>query len=103
MNIIYLFIEHQNDDHRKNKIDADERSKKEADDFSKYRSEECDTIPNSFSSPNSGDESFHMEDVSHSLEIADESTLDGEVGKRLNQMVPIPVSITETFIIAILD
>ncbi|KAG8645261.1 hypothetical protein MANES_10G048900v8 [Manihot esculenta] len=82
--------EHQNDDHRKNKIDADERSKKEADDFSKYRSEECDTIPNSFSSPNSGDESFHMEDVSHSLEIADESTLDGEVGKRLNQMVPIP-------------
>lgn len=29
----------------------------------------------------------------HSLEISDESALDGEVGKRLNQMVPIPVSV----------
>ncbi|KAJ9159912.1 hypothetical protein P3X46_025364 [Hevea brasiliensis] len=64
--------EHQNNHHRENKMDADECSKKESDD------------------PNIGEESFRIEDVSHSLEIADESTLDGEVGKRLNQMVPIP-------------
>ncbi|XP_028791355.1 uncharacterized protein LOC114747228 isoform X2 [Neltuma alba] len=30
------------------------------------------------------------EDLWHSLEISDESALDGEVGKRLNQMVPAP-------------
>ncbi|KAI9126413.1 hypothetical protein K1719_002834 [Acacia pycnantha] len=30
------------------------------------------------------------DDFWHSLEISDESLLDGEVGKRLNQMVPIP-------------
>ncbi|KAF2318489.1 hypothetical protein GH714_008315 [Hevea brasiliensis] len=64
--------EHQNNHHGENKMDADECSKKESDD------------------PNIGEESFRIEDVSHSLEIADESTLDGEVGKRLNQMVPIP-------------
>ncbi|KAF7811835.1 OTU domain-containing protein [Senna tora] len=32
----------------------------------------------------------YSEDLWHSLEISDESSLDGEVGKRLNQMVPIP-------------
>ena len=33
------------------------------------------------------------DDFWDSLEISDESSLDGEVGKRLNQMVPIPVSV----------
>jgi len=28
-----------------------------------------------------------------SPEMAGESTLDGEVGKRLNQMIPVPVSV----------
>ncbi|THG06810.1 hypothetical protein TEA_001959 [Camellia sinensis var. sinensis] len=36
------------------------------------------------------EKSLGLEDQSCSPEIADESTLDGEVGKRLNQMVPIP-------------
>ncbi|KAL2239415.1 OTU domain-containing protein DDB_G0284757 [Sesamum indicum] len=42
----------------------------------------------SCSSP--GDESYSGEDWSYSLELMDEHALDGEVGKRLNQMVPIP-------------
>ncbi|KAL0369632.1 UNVERIFIED_CONTAM: OVARIAN TUMOR DOMAIN-containing deubiquitinating enzyme 9 [Sesamum angustifolium] len=37
-----------------------------------------------------GDESYSGEDWSYSLELMDEHALDGEVGKRLNQMVPIP-------------
>ncbi|KAL6980324.1 hypothetical protein U1Q18_052669 [Sarracenia purpurea var. burkii] len=37
-----------------------------------------------------GEKSSSMEGQSSSPEIADESTLDGEVGKRLNQMVPVP-------------
>lgn len=36
----------------------------------------------------------------HSLEISDESALDGEVGKRLNQMVPIPVSVALVYPLA---
>ncbi|KDP30467.1 hypothetical protein JCGZ_16146 [Jatropha curcas] len=71
---------------------------KEEDDSSKCKKEESDNIPISFSSPNAreesvpsaGEESFRMEDLSHSLDIEDEYVLDGEVGKRLNQMVPIP-------------
>ncbi|XP_021670514.2 OVARIAN TUMOR DOMAIN-containing deubiquitinating enzyme 9 isoform X2 [Hevea brasiliensis] len=82
--------EDQNDHHRKNKMDDAECSKKEAHDFTKCESEECDDILNSFSYPNAGEESIRMEEGSHSLEIADESTLDGEVGMRLNQMVPVP-------------
>lgn len=31
---------------------------------------------------------------SYSLDLADEYALDGEVGKRLNQMVPVPVSVS---------
>ncbi|KAG4113654.1 hypothetical protein ERO13_D13G237400v2 [Gossypium hirsutum] len=33
----------------------------------------------------------------YSLELADEYALDREVGKRLNQMVPVPVSVTISF------
>ncbi|KAH7853761.1 hypothetical protein Vadar_006302 [Vaccinium darrowii] len=44
--------------------------------------------PGSCSSP--GEESFSPESQPHSPEIEIESVLDGEVGKRLNQMVPIP-------------
>jgi hypothetical protein len=33
-----------------------------------------------------------VEDFTNTLEITDESALDGEVGKRLNQMIPVPVS-----------
>lgn len=42
-----------------------------------------------------GEKSFIEEDLPHSVDIMGESSvLDGEVGKRLNQMVPVPVSIT---------
>lgn len=43
-------------------------------------------------SSESGEMSYISDDFWHTLEISDESSLDGEVGKRLNQMVPIPVS-----------
>ncbi|XP_052172570.1 OVARIAN TUMOR DOMAIN-containing deubiquitinating enzyme 12-like isoform X2 [Diospyros lotus] len=33
---------------------------------------------------------YDEEDYSYNLEITDESALDGEVGKRLNQMIPVP-------------
>ncbi|KAF8397721.1 hypothetical protein HHK36_016643 [Tetracentron sinense] len=33
---------------------------------------------------------YNGEECSYSLELIDESSLDGEVGKRLNQMVPVP-------------
>ena len=39
--------------------------------------------------------SYCGDEWSYSLELTDEYTLDGEVGKRLNQMVPIPVSGTK--------
>ncbi|KAL8496576.1 hypothetical protein ACS0TY_020317 [Phlomoides rotata] len=45
-------------------------------------------ISASCSSP--GDQSSCGDEWSHSLEVMDEYVCDGEVGKRLNQMVPIP-------------
>ncbi|KAL3354633.1 hypothetical protein AABB24_019003 [Solanum stoloniferum] len=47
-----------------------------------------DGASTSCSSP--GEESYTGEDWSYSLELTDEYNLDGEVGKRLNQMIPIP-------------
>jgi len=46
-----------------------------------------------FGSSRSGEVPVIRDDVWDSLEISDESSLDGEVGKRLYQMVPIPVSV----------
>lgn len=83
--------EHMGDDLNKNKNESDSSSK--------CGSEENDEVPVSSSSPNvgeeehfhsNGEESFRMQDLSHLLEIEDESTLDGEVGKRLNHMASIP-------------
>ncbi|XP_057954819.1 OVARIAN TUMOR DOMAIN-containing deubiquitinating enzyme 12-like [Malania oleifera] len=45
-------------------------------------------LSNSCSSP--GEESYCGEDWSYSQELTDEYSLDGEVGKRLNQMVSVP-------------
>ncbi|XP_071910551.1 OVARIAN TUMOR DOMAIN-containing deubiquitinating enzyme 12 isoform X2 [Coffea arabica] len=42
----------------------------------------------SYSGPEDG--SFDTEMYSYDLEITEESELDGEVGKRLNQMIPVP-------------
>ncbi|CAL5363456.1 unnamed protein product [Camellia sinensis] len=57
----------------------DGNNKRDADERGKYSS--CSSTE---------EKSLGLEDQSCSPEIADESTLDGEVGKRLNQMVPIP-------------
>lgn len=45
------------------------------------------------SSSRSGEFPTITDEMWHSLEISDESSLDGEVGKRLNQMVSVPVSV----------
>ncbi|KAF3949068.1 hypothetical protein CMV_025008 [Castanea mollissima] len=37
-----------------------------------------------------GEKPSYVDDLLHIFDIADESSLDGEVGKRLNQMVPVP-------------
>lgn len=39
-----------------------------------------------------GEKSFYGEAISCTPEIADEFILDGELGKRLNRMIPVPVS-----------
>lgn len=45
------------------------------------------------SSCSSPAESYDGDDHTYNLEITDESHLDGEVGKRLYEMIPVPVSI----------
>ena len=40
-----------------------------------------------------GEKLSYVRDLFHIIDIADESSLDGEVGKRLNKMVPVAVSI----------
>ncbi|XP_059646859.1 OVARIAN TUMOR DOMAIN-containing deubiquitinating enzyme 10-like isoform X3 [Cornus florida] len=51
---------------------------------------EFDDVGPSSSCSSPGDKSYDGEEYLYSLEIADESSLDGEVGKRLNQVVPVP-------------
>lgn len=80
-------VEHENnqrdaDDHSKSKTDAGDCIKKQADDF--YKKDEDNS---------SMGKSLSTEELSHSLDIADESALDSEVGKRLNVMVPVAVRI----------
>ncbi|XP_042511395.1 OVARIAN TUMOR DOMAIN-containing deubiquitinating enzyme 12-like isoform X2 [Macadamia integrifolia] len=52
--------------------------------------EENDEIKPSSSCSSPEQKSYNGDDWSYSLELTDESVLDGEVGKRLNQMVPVP-------------
>ncbi|KAL7153915.1 hypothetical protein ABFS83_04G199400 [Erythranthe nasuta] len=54
------------------------------------RIEEETELGISASSSSPGDESYCEEEWSYSLELMDEYAFDGEVGKRLNQMVSIP-------------
>lgn len=51
-----------------------------------------DDMESSSSCSSHGEKQYDGEDWSASLESDEFSALDGEVGKRLNQMVPIPVS-----------
>lgn len=54
--------------------------------------EEVDHIVPSGSCSSPEERSCDGEEYSYSLEITDESALDGEVGKRLNQIIPAAVS-----------
>ncbi|KAL7248075.1 hypothetical protein ACSBR2_002892 [Camellia fascicularis] len=51
---------------------------------------ESDDMGPSSSCSSPGNRSYDGEEYSYNLEITDESALDGEVGKRLNQMIPVP-------------
>lgn len=64
----------------------------ERQDDSSRKKEEADGIGVSSSCSSPEGKPLSGEDFSYSLEMTDESVLDGEVGKRLNQMVPVPVS-----------
>lgn len=67
-------------------MDADYCSKNVADSSSK------DEILIPISSSSNGENSLNMEELEVILNIASESALDGEVGKRITEMVPVPVS-----------
>ncbi|KAM7526193.1 hypothetical protein LguiA_016095 [Lonicera macranthoides] len=51
---------------------------------------EADDMGPSSSCSSPGDRSYDGEEYSYTLEITDEPELDGEFGKRLNQMIPVP-------------
>lgn len=63
---------------------GEESCKEEADDIDIQPSSLCGSPEES---------SYYGEGLSYPLELTDEYILDGEVGKRLNQMVPVPVSL----------
>jgi hypothetical protein len=55
--------------------------------------EEADDMGPSTSCSSPDEMSYYGDEWSYPLDLTDEHALDGEVGKRLNQMVPVPVSI----------
>lgn len=57
-----------------------------------YNLNETDVIGPSSSCTSPEDQLYDGEEFVHTLDITDEFELDGEVGKRLNQMIPAPVS-----------
>ncbi|KAJ8765853.1 hypothetical protein K2173_020369 [Erythroxylum novogranatense] len=71
-----------NSDHWSNKLNDDVCCQEEADNSGVLNNEEM-LIP-------IAEEKSWFEELGHTLDITDESALDGEVGKRLNQMVPVP-------------
>ncbi|KAL4560500.1 hypothetical protein LXL04_032652 [Taraxacum kok-saghyz] len=54
------------------------------------RVQETEEMGHSSSCSSPGNRSYDGDDYSYNLEITDESELDGEVGKRLNEIVPVP-------------
>ena len=63
--------------------------------------EEGTDLVTSSAYPTPGGESYSGE-WSYSTELMDENALDGELGRRLNQMVPIPVSVASEWIFSLL-
>ncbi|KAJ6690472.1 hypothetical protein OIU85_006709 [Salix viminalis] len=85
----YHDSEHEDDQtvtaaYSESKMDADYCSKNVADSSSK------DEILIPISSSSDGENSLNMEELEVILNIASESALDGEVGKRITEMVPVP-------------
>ncbi|CAN1128058.1 OVARIAN TUMOR DOMAIN-containing deubiquitinating enzyme 9 [Linum perenne] len=82
------------DDDNKNKTGIPHSMQNEADGFSHKKAEESDQVPIS-ASPSFRQQNYpSMEESPYDIDIADEHdeyALDGEVGKRINQMVPIPL------------
>ncbi|KAJ0793869.1 hypothetical protein HanOQP8_Chr01g0033981 [Helianthus annuus] len=56
------------------------------------RLQETDEMGPSSTCSSPGNRSYDGDEYSYNLEITDESELDGEVGKRLHEIVPVPVS-----------
>lgn len=85
------------EDHRNNGNGTYEfsKSKEEGADVSnkQINGEGVDEMGTVFTYSYPGENSTNGEDWLYSLDITDESPLDGEVGRRLNKMVPVPVSI----------
>lgn len=95
---------HENDkkaaDNRGRKTEDADPSKNIIEKAVDHRATENDVVAEveilcSCSSPQ--EQSSNVEDLLHTLYITDEFALDGEVGKRFNQMVPVPVSINFFF------
>ncbi|XP_011041039.1 PREDICTED: uncharacterized protein LOC105137125 [Populus euphratica] len=87
----YHGSEHKNslevtNDHCENKTGADNQNKNVADDSSK---KDETAIPTS--SSKSEEDSLNMEELAINSNLANEYALDGEVGKRISDMVPIPL------------
>ncbi|KAG6758520.1 hypothetical protein POTOM_038873 [Populus tomentosa] len=86
----YHGSEHKNsqevtNDHCEDKTGADNHSKNVADDSSKDET----AIPTS--SSKSEEDSLNMEELAINSNLANEYAVDGEVGKRISDMVPIPL------------
>ncbi|KAJ4845798.1 hypothetical protein Tsubulata_027803 [Turnera subulata] len=74
----------------KNKINADACSNKEAAESSEIKSGDIDQIPMAISSPGNGEKLLELDELTLSFDLSDEESLNGEVGKRFNEMVPVP-------------
>lgn len=88
------------DDHSNREIPTDDYTEnKDGDDSSRIINEEAENyqMRTVFTYPipdeSRGENLTDAEEWLHELDITDESSLDSEVGRRLNQMVPVPVSI----------
>lgn len=63
--------------------------------------EEDDTMRPSTSCSSPDENSYCGDELSYSLELMDEYAFDGEVGKRLTLMVPVPVSVAYIGVVVI--
>lgn len=89
-----IYNQHVGDESYQNPVDESYHMKEAEDGGPSERENDEHEVGVFGSSSRSGEMPIITDEMWRSLEISDESSLDGEVGKRLNQMVPIPVSVT---------